>query len=772
MEGMVNPMTKLRCVIAAGAWLVLSSGALAQIYDFKDTTVTGNDPAVIDVHMRQNDDGGDPDESLCNYGLLIGEGYARAYPDVDPPAGKLPRHQMYRFDVSSILPGSTVTLATFNLFFSANAHAPQITDYKLSPFKPGVTWIEGLDGCPANAGEPAWAYRASPTAWDAAGASGPNDIDDTKTVLFAKSEGTAPSSEWVSVDVASIVQYWVDNPSDNNGMLMHGGYKDSSGTGYWNIVFSEHSTIDLRPYLHVEIGTFPPDIDPVYDSIARDGVPYTVQCTTSGGTPPVTWSLEEGPTGADIDDNGLISGWTPTSANMGRTYTFEVKATNDYGIDTESWEVRVPWVGWNNGFFSDYVYVIWNGVVRYHDENDLSYHVGDLSSNDWVSLSFSGAGENDDARLFGIKPSGTIVEDYWCTDFTIEELNSSGTIIQSESLTGLINGPPAFDEAPIAACIRYSSFHDTLFIGVNKSRNAPDPATVYEVDLDLTTVLNVYEGANTNMRRRLGIALNSIDGTLYMINRYLGGGFEANDGDLIAIDTSGGSTSLYTTLIDGTTYRAGDPRWNGPGTCVFRRSNPDDGTPTILICASNDDKEDRDVLEFYLDTTAHPPQAPDNNLVLRGSPIALPRGWNGQQDEVTDAVWIANDNTGTRQRRAFAVVEMNDETAWFDSNDAGWNDIDSPQFTAVPCHIPFADVDSDSDVDQDDFAVVQICFTGPGGGILSEPDYCRCLDRQTDGGAPGEDDDVDAWDVAAFEACATGPDVPFDEENVPPGCLP
>jgi len=72
-----------------------------------------------------------------------------------------------------------------------------------------------------------------------------------------------------------------------------------------------------------------------------------------------------------------------------------------------------------------------------------------------------------------------------------------------------------------------------------------------------------------------------------------------------------------------------------------------------------------------------------------------------------------------------------------------------------PCPDPFADVDGDGDVDQADFGVFQLCFTGRGGGV---PAGCECLNH--DVGA--DDPDIDEDDWGAFEDCASGPDVPAD----------
>jgi hypothetical protein len=83
------------------------------------------------------------------------------------------------------------------------------------------------------------------------------------------------------------------------------------------------------------------------------------------------------------------------------------------------------------------------------------------------------------------------------------------------------------------------------------------------------------------------------------------------------------------------------------------------------------------------------------------------------------------------------------------------------------CPKPFADPDRDNDVDQEDFAVFQACFTGAAGGV---PAGCECFDRDSAGAGDG-DIDEDDWD--AFQLCATGPEVLLDWQDPgtwPAGC--
>jgi hypothetical protein len=73
------------------------------------------------------------------------------------------------------------------------------------------------------------------------------------------------------------------------------------------------------------------------------------------------------------------------------------------------------------------------------------------------------------------------------------------------------------------------------------------------------------------------------------------------------------------------------------------------------------------------------------------------------------------------------------------------------------CFDPFADADGDGDVDQDDFAVFQLCYTGGATPVPGDPEYCVCLDVAP-AGTP--DDAIDALDYDAFKNCVSGPNIP------------
>jgi hypothetical protein len=81
------------------------------------------------------------------------------------------------------------------------------------------------------------------------------------------------------------------------------------------------------------------------------------------------------------------------------------------------------------------------------------------------------------------------------------------------------------------------------------------------------------------------------------------------------------------------------------------------------------------------------------------------------------------------------------------------------------CSNPFADADVDKDVDEADFAILQVCI----GAESPLTDACKCFDRP-EPGFPDGNGVIDTIDVQAFEACASGPGIPADKtcDDPPP----
>jgi hypothetical protein len=77
----------------------------------------------------------------------------------------------------------------------------------------------------------------------------------------------------------------------------------------------------------------------------------------------------------------------------------------------------------------------------------------------------------------------------------------------------------------------------------------------------------------------------------------------------------------------------------------------------------------------------------------------------------------------------------------------------------VCCPTPFADFDGDGDVDAEDFAVLQVCYTGDQAGVAAR---CTCFDHNGD-------HRIDQADITSFVACATGPGI---TATASPQCVP
>jgi len=753
-------MRKMASIMVASLGLALMASAQAQTYDIKDTTPNGDSPTVRDTITMLQKPG-------ANWGVV---GDERQYPAVGYPSNEVgARYTMYRFDLSSIPSGSAISWATFNVHFESH-NGPAITGYKLSRFKAGKDWIEGLgyDIASTSPGEPTWnSQKHQQVAWQTPGATGANDIDLATTKTFDKQAGV---SEWKTFDVKSWVVDWVNNGVENNGMLMWGGTGPGGvALNYWVIWLSEWPDINMRPYLHIELVGTPPVVSPVADDSAIQGVEYTEQCSVSQGSP-VTWSLLEGPTGAVIDPNtGRVSGWTPSDYQMGLSFHFKVQATNPYGNDTEEWNVTVRVAGNNNGFITDYVYSLKDNPTAH----TVTLKVWDEATGGWVadlrtfaydawweSLTFSGGLVDGDARLFIARGTGT-------PDIEVAEINSTGSTVHSNTLSTIVG---SLGTNFAFGTIRFSRGRPTsLFLSAASDKTGTSRGMAWEIDLGLSTLKNTYTGPinplPVNDDYCAAYCDVAPDGTLYMIGQHLGRSTdvlptEPGKGDLVSFDTSGGSTSSFTKLIDGPTYWPGDDRWDRPSGVAFRSANPDDDTPTILI-GQQSDAYAREVLEFYLDTTAHPKDGNGNLTYRPGTKILVRRPYRGQQDEVSGSVWWASTKQGVHELKSDDTVSHVDNGSPLHAHE----DADSPAFLYEPCNTPFADVDDDGDVDQDDFAVFQLCYSldPPPGGLTAT---CACLDQGDDdsNGRPDRDGDIDQTDLAVFQRCASGPGVPAEPD--------
>lgn len=350
----------------------------------------------------------------------------------------------------------------------------------------------------------------------------------------------------------------------------------------------------------------------------------------------------------------------------------------------------------NNGWGTNYMYAI-RGTSGGHVEKCVEAtgaRIGTLTTAaGWQSLTFSGTGTSD-AELYVARKNGADIE--------IGKLDPSSTdtnMVWKQSpvlLSSIIGAAPGTADLAFGN-IRYSSHNNSLFLGLNPDPVEGSPGRAIEIDLALSTMIAVYHGPATNPMDD-GVASNirnvqvDIDtgGTLYMSGRTLGAetpdvnrGNIHNDGDIVAFDTSGGSTNSYTTLVDGKIFGYDpdplhDPdhdRWRDPTGPIFHKgASSADDTMVVFI---NSASLGRNPMEFWLDTTAHPVDV-NGQLQLKCLMPKIGRGDKGQQDEVTGNILY----TGARNPSGYGYFSYDvPTTTWSLTSyepDRWWTDIDSP----------------------------------------------------------------------------------------------
>ena len=145
-----------------------------------------------------------------------------------------------RFDVSSIPAGSTINSATLTQYFAnQTANNRTFVDMKLSQLRPGKGWVEGVSPPPENPtndGSVTWNNQAShanpppSVPWGVPGARDASDIFLGSTQTFDL-VGVDGSPTQVDRNITAFVQDWVNNPSNNTGLLWWGGNSADSDSG-------------------------------------------------------------------------------------------------------------------------------------------------------------------------------------------------------------------------------------------------------------------------------------------------------------------------------------------------------------------------------------------------------------------------------------------------------------------------------------------------------------------------------------------------------------
>jgi len=218
-----------------------------------------------------------------------------------------PDRQLHRFDVSSIPSGATVNSATIYFYvYNLAGGTPTVGCYRI------LTHWDEMQATYNN--------RLTGTAWGAAGLQSGTDYNAT-----AIGTATVSAAGWVSFDITSTVQGWVNGSYVNEGVM----YKENT-TGHCYTRTREY-TVDtsVRPKLAVTY-TSGSTLSITTSSLAADtvGVAYNQTLAATGGTTPYTWSIQSGslPAGLSLNaSSGAITG-TPTTSG---TSSFTAKVTDN-----------------------------------------------------------------------------------------------------------------------------------------------------------------------------------------------------------------------------------------------------------------------------------------------------------------------------------------------------------------------------------------------------------------------------------------------------------
>ncbi|RME55689.1 MAG: hypothetical protein D6795_02625, partial [Deltaproteobacteria bacterium] len=92
-----------------------------------------------------------------------------------------------------------------------------------------------------------------------------------------------------------------------------------------------------RQDFEIEVAGRPPAITSEPETLALQGIPYLYE-PSAEGTPPILWSLREGPEGMTIDSETGKVEWTPDTLG---DFPVTIAAVNDFGEDTQSYTVMV-----------------------------------------------------------------------------------------------------------------------------------------------------------------------------------------------------------------------------------------------------------------------------------------------------------------------------------------------------------------------------------------------------------------------------------------------
>jgi len=228
------------------------------------------------------------------------------------------RRGLFRFDVSSIPAGATITSAEVQLTVNkVPGHGAVDSTFDL--FRLQADWNEGSKGgnrgATASTGEATWNARMRNTEnWTSPGAK-----DDAVATASASADVDATFNakySWSGAGVVDDVQFWVDNPSQNFGWLL-ANRAESTSRSVRGFASRENGNSARIGTLVVDYTTAPPPNpvpieNPIPESIVKGDITVELKPVVDGLTAPLGMAVPDDGSGRMFvyDQAGLA--WTVT----------------------------------------------------------------------------------------------------------------------------------------------------------------------------------------------------------------------------------------------------------------------------------------------------------------------------------------------------------------------------------------------------------------------------------------------------------------------------
>jgi len=140
---------------------------------------------------------------------------------------------LLRFDLSAIPTGSTIQKAMLNVYVENRTNTGHLTG---SVYAVKRAWSET---------EATWNQASSGVSWGSAGCNASTDRDTTAVAAYTFNADDA----WFSVDITSLAQTWVNNPSANYGIIIKGS---GSVSVAYELSSRDSGNTFSRPYLTIK----------------------------------------------------------------------------------------------------------------------------------------------------------------------------------------------------------------------------------------------------------------------------------------------------------------------------------------------------------------------------------------------------------------------------------------------------------------------------------------------------------------------------------------